>query len=51
MAGDLLLDPFIGSGSVAVSGMLNGRQVVGCDRNSRYLDTAIERLRGREPVA
>ena len=48
-AGDLLLDPFIGSGSVAVSGMLNGRQVVGCDLNSRYLDIAIERLRGSEP--
>lgn len=41
---DLLFDPFIGSGGVAVSGILNNRQVVGCDTNTDYLDIAIERI-------
>lgn len=42
--GDLIFDPFIGSGSVAVAGASNGRRVVGCDVNTDYLDIAIDRL-------
>ena len=42
---DLIFDPFIGSGSVAVSGIQYGRKVVGCDVNTDYLDIAIERIK------
>lgn len=42
--GDLVFDPFIGSGSTAVSGISNGRLVVGCDVNPGYLDMAVERI-------
>ena len=42
---DLIFDPFIGSGSVAVSGTMNDRQVVGCDINTDYLDIAIDRIK------
>jgi len=44
-ARDLLFDPFIGSGSVAVAGIMNNRQVVGCDINTDYLDIAINRIK------
>ena len=44
-AGDLIFDPFIGSGSMAVAGIMNGRQVVGCDTNTDYLDIAIRRIK------
>ena len=43
-AGDLVFDPFIGSGSVAVAGIMNNRCVVGCDLNADYLDIAINRI-------
>ena len=43
-AGDLVFDPFIGSGSVAVAGIMNNRCVVGCDLNTDYLDIAINRI-------
>ena len=42
---DLIFDPFIGSGSVAVAGTMNDRQVVGCDINTDYLDIAIDRIK------
>ena len=42
---DLIFDPFMGSGSVAVSGSNNGRCVVGCEINKKYLDIAVKRLR------
>ena len=41
---DLIFDPFIGSGSVAVSGVRNNRHVIGCDVNTEYLDIAIKRI-------
>ena len=42
--GDLMFDLFVGSGSVAISGIMNNRQVVGCDVNADYLDIAIDRI-------
>lgn len=42
---DLLFDPFMGSGSVAVSALMNNRQVIGCDTNPDYLDIAINRIK------
>ena len=43
--GDLVFDPFVGSGSTAVSCVASGRKVIGCDTNAGYLDVAVERIR------
>ena len=43
-AGNLVFDPFIGSGSVAVAGIMNKRKVVGCEINTAYLDIAVKRI-------
>lgn len=42
--GDLVLDPFIGSGSTAVAAAETGRHYVGFDTEQDYLDLADERL-------
>ncbi len=42
--GDLVLDPFIGSGSTAVAAIETGRHYVGFDTEQRYLDIAERRL-------
>ena len=43
--GDLIFDPFIGSGSIAIAGIVNNRRVVGCELNTDYLDIAINRIK------
>lgn len=43
---DLVLDPFIGSGSTAVAAVQAGRHYVGFDTEQAYLDLAVERLDG-----
>lgn len=43
--GDLVLDPFIGSGTTAVAAVESGRRYVGYDVDAGYLDTARERIR------
>jgi modification methylase len=43
-AGDLVLDPFIGSGSTAVAAVRTGRRFVGYDTNEAYLDIARARV-------
>lgn len=47
--GDVVLDPFIGSGSTAVAAVRTGRRYVGYDTDPRYLRLAEDRL-GREPL-
>ena len=42
--GDLVLDPFIGSGSTAVAAVETGRHYVGFDNEQTYLDLAEERI-------
>lgn len=42
--GDLVLDPFVGSGTTCVVAKSLNRKAVGFDINSEYLDMAIERL-------
>lgn len=42
--GDLILDPFLGSGSVAEAAIRNGRAVVGIEIEPRYLHIAGRRL-------
>lgn len=42
--GDLLLDPFMGSGTTAVVAMALNRPVIGFERKSEYCDVAAERI-------
>jgi DNA modification methylase len=48
---DLVLDPFLGSGSTAVAAVEAGRRYVGYDINDGYLRTARERVLGAHPYA
>jgi DNA modification methylase len=43
-SGDVILDPFIGSGSTAVAAVLAGRRYVGYDTNPEYIALAEERI-------
>jgi len=50
--GDLIFDPFIGSGTTAVAALKLGRRFYGCDINSEYIDIANERIeRARAEMA
>jgi len=42
--GDLVLDPFMGSGTTALVASRLGRRVVGFELSSRYLEIAIDRI-------
>ncbi|HJQ76568.1 MAG TPA: site-specific DNA-methyltransferase [Acidimicrobiia bacterium] len=42
--GDLVLDPFIGSGTTAVAAVETGRRYVGFDTEQSYIDLATERI-------
>lgn len=46
--GDLVLDPFSGSGTTAVSAALNDRHYIGIELDSAYCDVARKRLAGVE---
>lgn len=53
--GDIVLDPFIGSGTVAEVAIKTGRLAVGVDINKKYLDIAKKRCeqameRGQQPL-
>ena len=47
---DLVLDPFIGSGSTAVAAVQAGRRYVGYDVDAAYLELAAERINSSAPV-
>jgi len=47
--GDLVLDPFIGSGSTAVAAVRSGRHYVGFDTDESYVALAGERLAAEAP--
>lgn len=49
--GDLVLDPFMGSGSTAVAARRTGRHFVGYDTDEGYVAAARERLTGEVRVA
>jgi DNA modification methylase len=43
--GDIVLDPFLGSGTTAIACELEGRRWIGCDWHGPYCELAEERLR------
>ena len=42
--GDIVLDPFMGSGTTAAGALLHGRQYIGCELNSEYAPLQNQRL-------
>lgn len=48
--GDLVLDPFTGSGTVAVVALRHGRDFVGCELNPEYAKIAEDRISGDQPM-
>jgi DNA modification methylase len=46
--GDVVLDPFVGSGNTAVAALTLGRRVVGVDVSHQYLDVAEAKIRELE---
>ena len=50
--GDVVLDPFLGSGSTAVAAVRTGRRYVGYDTDPEYVAIAEARIdEAREPTA
>ncbi|MGC9132261.1 MAG: DNA methyltransferase, partial [Candidatus Micrarchaeia archaeon] len=43
--GDVVLDPFIGSGTTAISALLLNRKFIGFEINKEYFDIAQERIK------
>ncbi len=43
--GDVILDPFAGTGTTCVSALKNGRRFLGIDISPEYCQTAEDRLR------
>lgn len=44
--GDIVFDPFMGSGSTAIAALSSGRNYLGFELDEKYYDIAIERLNG-----
>jgi len=42
--GDLVLDPYMGSGTTAIAAMRSSRHFVGCDTDTGYVDAARDRV-------
>lgn len=43
--GDVVLDPFMGSGSCGVACLETGRKFIGCEIDKKYFDVAVERIK------
>lgn len=42
--GEIVYDPFMGSGSTLVAALLEGRKAIGCEIEERYFETACQRV-------
>jgi len=42
--GEIVFDPFIGSGATAIASVCNGRKCIGIEKDKKYLDITIQRL-------
>jgi DNA modification methylase len=42
--GDVILDPFMGSGSTGVAAVRRGRKFIGMEKDARYFKIASERI-------
>ncbi len=42
--GDLVMDPFMGSGTTAVAAISNSRNFIGCDIDQKYVNLALSRI-------
>ena len=49
-AGDIILDPFVGSGTTAAAAKELGRQFIGIDREETYVNAARERVKNITPI-
>ena len=45
--GDLVMDPFVGSGTTAIAALKYNRRVIGIDRDTRYVELARQRIADR----
>jgi hypothetical protein len=45
--GDLVVDPFAGSGTTGVAALMESRRFAGCEPNERYFPKALQRMRRR----
>jgi DNA modification methylase len=43
--GDIILDPFIGSGTTAIAAKMLGRKYVGIEKNPEYIKIARKRIK------
>jgi len=44
--GDVVLEPFMGSGTTAIACLMTGRHFVGIEINPKYVELAKKRIRG-----
>ena len=48
--GDVVFDPFVGSGTTAVASMLTHREFIGCELDKEYYDICLQRIKDETPA-